>query len=263
MRKYFAFYKTSLQNSFVYRGPMFIWLASNALSLVTAIAIWFSASAGQTIGGYTKPELITYYVAALFLQWLTGWFPFYGIRDEIKDGGIVNAIVKPVSYYWRKFSEESGWHVISSSAGLATTFLFAFFLRHYIVFSLPLAKLVVLALSIILAIFVVFSFSLCMGLLSFWFLEVAALDSLFWIARLILGGQGLPISFIPPAFQPLVRLLPFRYMFSFPLEIYFEKVSRMEIIQGIIIQLFWIAILVQVYKLMWSRGRRAYTAFGQ
>jgi ABC-2 type transport system permease protein len=263
MRRYYAFLRADLQNVFVYRGPMFIWLVSSALSLVVAIAIWFSASAGETIGGYTKPELITYYVAALFLQWLTGWFPFYGVRDEIKDGGIVNAIVKPFSYYWRKFTGEFAWHAISSLVGLAATFLFVFFLRDYIVLSLTPIKVLLLLLAVILAIFVVFTFSLCMGLLSFWFLEVGALDSLFWIARLILGGQGIPISFIPPAFQPLVRLLPFRYMFSFPLEIYFEKVSRMEIIQGIIIQFFWIAILVQGYKLMWSRGRRTYTAFGQ
>ncbi len=263
MKKYYAFYKTSLQNAFIYRGPMLIWLASNALSLITTIAIWFSASAGEMIGGYSKPELITYYVAALFLQWLTGWFPFYDVRDEIKEGRIVSMIIKPISYYWQKFTGELGWHAISSSVGLATTFLFAFLLRNYIVFDLFLTKILILILAIILAIFVVFSFSLCMGLLAFWFIEVGSLDSLFWISRLILGGQGIPISFIPPAFQTLIKLLPFRYMFSFPLEIYFGKLSGMEVIQGMIIAIFWIGISVQLYKLMWSRGRRAYTAFGQ
>lgn len=263
MRKYFSFCKASIQNTFVYRGPILIWLASNTLSLVTAVAIWFSASAGETIGGYTKPELITYYVAALFLQWLTGWFPFYGVHDEIKDGGIVSAIVKPLSYYWTKFAEELGWHVVSSSVGLTATFLLAFFLRDDIVFYFSLANFLTLVLTVILAIFVVFTFSLCMGLLSFWFLEVGSVDSLFWIARLILGGQGIPISFIPPFFQTIVKLLPFRYMFSFPLEVYFEKLSGLEIVQGLIIQFFWIVILVQLYKLMWSRGRRVYAAFGQ
>ncbi len=263
MRKYYAFLKADLQNVLVYRGPMLIWLVSNALSLVVAIAIWFSSSAGETIGGYTKPELITYYVVALFLQWLIGWFPFYGIRDEIKSGDIVSMIVKPFSYYWRKFTGEIAWHLISSLVGLAATSLFIFFLRDYIVIILSPIKILMLFLAIILAIFVVFSFSFCMGLLSFWFLQVGAVDSLFWIARSILGGQFIPISFIPPAFQTLVKLLPFRYMFSFPLEIYFGKLSGMEIVQGGIIGIVWVGILTQLYQLMWSRGRRAYTAFGQ
>ncbi len=52
-------------------------------------------------------------------------------------------------------------------------------------------------------------------------------------------------------------------MFSFPLEIYFGKLSGMEIVQGGIIGIVWVGILTQLYQLMWSRGRRAYTAFGQ
>ncbi|HUS52036.1 MAG TPA: ABC-2 family transporter protein [Candidatus Bathyarchaeia archaeon] len=263
MRKYLAFLKTSLLNAFVYRGPMVVWLAANSLSLVTAVAIWFSASAGERIGGYTKPELITYYVAALSLQWLTGWFPFYSVCDEIKHGEIVSRLVKPISYFWQKFAEELGWHLVSSLLGLATTFLFAFFLRDFIVLNFSLTRILLLVPTIILAILVVFSFSLCMGLLSFWFLEVGTVDNLFWIARLILGGQGIPISFIPEAFQIVVKILPFRYMFSFPLEIYFGRLSAMEIIQGVSLQFFWVAILAQLYKLMWNRGRRAYTAFGQ
>jgi len=264
MRKYWAFFRANIQNTLTYRGPIFVWLISNILVLATIVAVWLSSSAGQAIGGYTKPELISYYVTALFLQWLTGWFPFYGIVDEIKHGTIIlTSLLKPFSFFWRKFAEELGWHTVSSIIGLVASLIIALALKRYIVFSFFPERILLSIMAIILAIFVVFSMSLCLGLLAFWFTEVSAVDSLFWAGRTILGGQGIPISFIPGIFQTVVRILPFRYMFSFPLEIYFGKLTGSEIIQGIVMQIIWTMAFVWIYRLMWERGRKVYAAFGQ
>jgi len=264
MRKYWAVCCASIQETITYRGPIVLWLISNIFSLVAIVAVWLSVSAGQTIGGYTKAELVTYYVAGLFLQWLVGWFPFFGVVREIKSGGIIStALMRPISYFWRKFAQEFGWRIVGSLAGLIATLIVALPLRQYLVFNFFQGSLFFLPLSIILSIFVVFSLSMCLGLLAFWFTETSAINSFFWMAKGILGGQGIPISFIPGVFQTLIRILPFRYTFSFPLEIYFGKLSEMEIYQGIIMQFVWIMVLVQFYKLLWKRGRRVYAAFGQ
>lgn len=264
MKKYWAFFKVSVQNTLTYRGPILIWLLSNVLALITIVAVWLSSSAGKTIGGYTKPELISYYVVGLFLQWLIGWFPFYGVVDEIKRGSIaLSSLLKPFSFFWRKFAEELGWHVVSSVVGLVATLIIALSFRGYNISLFFPEKILLSSLATILAIFAVFSMSLCMGLLAFWFTEVQAADSLFWAGRTILGGQVIPISFIPGVFQTLVKILPFRYMFSFPLEIWFGKLTSQEIVWGIIGQIVWVLILVQVYQLMWARGRKVYSAFGQ
>jgi ABC-2 type transport system permease protein len=264
MKKYWAFCKANIQNTFAYRGPILVWLICNILSLIAIIAVWLSASTGQTIGGYTKSELITYYIAALFLDWFTNWLPFYDISSEIKEGRIITSLTKPFSYYWHKFGTETGWHLVSLFIGLTTSSFFAFLFRDYLVFNLSLIRACLLVLVIILSIFTVFSLSVCLGLLAFWFTEVFVVENLFWVARTILAGRLIPISFIPAGiYQMIARALPFRYMFSFPLEIYFDKLSGLEIVSGLGIQIFWIIVLSLVYKLMWSRGRRAYTAFGQ
>ncbi|HUW21380.1 MAG TPA: ABC-2 family transporter protein [Candidatus Bathyarchaeia archaeon] len=265
MKKYWAFCRVSVQNAFVYRGPMLIWLVSNLLSLVTIIAVWFSISGNEILGGYTKPELITYYVVALFLDWLTLWLPFYEITDQIQNGEIIlTVLAKPISLYWQKFSQELGWHLVSLLVGLISTSIVAVFLRQYLFFQFSPVNLFLVLLTIILAIFIIYTLSLSLGLLSFWFTEVYAIDSLFWAARTILSGRVIPLSFIPAGLgQTVVKILPFRYMFSFPLEIYFNKLSVFEIFQGLVIQLFWLGILLFIYKITWSRGRRAYTSFGQ
>ncbi len=70
MRKYWAFYKAGLQKMFVYRGPMIIWVIGNVLSFLTIVGVILSSQSGETLGGYTKPELITYYLIGIFFGWL-------------------------------------------------------------------------------------------------------------------------------------------------------------------------------------------------
>jgi len=264
MKKYWAFFRANLQVTLAYRGPIFIWVFSNLINVVAILAVWLAVSAGDRIGGYTKPELMSYYLATLFLQWLNGWFPFYDVAYEIKKGEIVFSLVKPFSYYWRKFFEELGWHTVGLWVGLLASFLVALFFKGNFVFDFRFSRPILVILAVISSILVVFGLSLCQGLTAFWLTEVYALDSIFWISRSLLGGQGIPLSFIPAGFfQKLVRFLPFRYTFSFPLEIYFNKLTDREIFAGFGLSFGWAVVFYYLYRLMWAKGRKKYTAFGQ
>lgn len=262
MAKYFGHVRISLQNTLAYRGPIVVWLISNLLTVVAMIFVWRSASAGGLIGGFTKPELISYYVIGLFFQWFTGWTPFYWLKDEIKSGEIVGTLlVKPISPYWQIFCRELGWHLVATPVGsLATLGVFVFARHSFVVYGLwP----VVLALaSSVLAIFLIFSFSLCLGLLAFWFTHIGTVDAAFWGGKIFFGGQGIPVAFLSPQLIRVAYILPFRYLFSLPLEIYFAKLSPAQIGQGIVMQCLWIVFFVTLFKFMWHRGTRAYTAFG-
>lgn len=264
LKKYIAFYRLSFENTVVYRGSILVWVLINAFYLVIIVNLWLSSSSGATIGGYLKNELITYYVVALFLRWLVFWLPSYDIAREIKTGEIVSStLIKPVSFFWKKMSEELGWHLIGPIFGIMGSLILAFLFRNYLVLEFSLSKTLIFIPAIALAILLTFISSLCLGLLGFWFTEIWAIDSLYWAGRELLSGQWIPLSFIPGVFQTLARLLPFRYMFSFPLEIFFGKLSGVEIIQGMAGGIIWFAVFVLIYKIMWQKGRRAYTAFGQ
>lgn len=185
------------------------------------------------------------------------------VKDEIKDGRIIGTtLLKPISLYKRAFATDAGWHIVTVFIGLAASLLVGLLLRDYVVFPFTPEGFLLVTLVALLSIFVVFGFSLCLGLLAFWFTEVSTIDNLFWACLVFLGGQALPITFIPAVFQNLVRILPFRYMFSFPLEIFFGKLSTGEIITGLFFQLTWIVILIFLYKIMWRQGLKVYSAFG-
>ena len=243
-----------------------VWIFSNLVFLTVIVSVWLSANSSQSLGGYSTSELIGYYLAGFFLHWVVNWLPFYSTADEIKSGEIIaSSLTKPFSFYWRKFSEEAGWHSFAVILGMTLTLVLAVILQQQqlIAFGFSWDNLLLAIAAIVLAIFLVFGFSLCLGLLAFWFTEVWTVDTLFWAGRNFLGGWYLPISFFPGAFQTMIRILPFRYLFSFPLEIFLGKLSLTEIVFGMAISLFWILFFSLLYKVMWERGRKAYTAFGQ
>lgn len=264
MKQYLAFFKNQFAATIYYRGSILIWIFSNVLHLAVIVSVWLSAESVGSLGGYTKPELISYYLAAFFLHWVINWLPFYNAADEIKSGEIIaSTLTKPFSFYWRKFAEEAGWHAFAIILGSALTLILAIVLYPLLGFNFSWSGLLLSIVATILAIFAIFGFSLCLGLLAFWFTEVWTVDTLFWAGRNFLGGWYLPISFFPGVFQVTIKVLPFRYIFSFPLEIFFNKLSLKEIAFGMAISLFWILFFGLLYRIMWEKGRKAYTSFGQ
>jgi ABC-2 type transport system permease protein len=219
---------------------------------------------GNQVATYTKSELITYYIVSLFLWQVNGWVPTDWIKNDIKNGRIVGEILlKPVSFYWRIIMGESAWHSISIFFGFVASATFWFFLQESFVFNLSYFEMIALVFSVIMSIFIVCTMSICVGLIGFWFTEIGTIEALYWAGLSLLGGGLLPLSFIPSNFQTIINLLPFRYVTSFPLEIYFGKVDDHQLFSGFIVGVCWIVILVWIYRITWEKGLRAYKSWGQ
>lgn len=263
MRKYWQIYKLRLQTTFMYRGGVIILRLSNLILLITLIAVWFAAKTEGSIGGYSKDGLITYYFFGALLNSIVFWHSTPRIREEIANGEIsAKALLKPISYYWQKFFEEFGWHTVSPLFNLMVMLVVAIFIGTHIQLSLPFQMLPILILSIALASVLFFNLSTCLGLTSFWFTETAGVTSFVWMGVFLLGGQAIPISFFPEAVSWLIELLPFRYVFSFPLEIYLGKLNASELVFGFSIQIIWLLALSFAYGIFWRKGIKHYSAFG-
>lgn len=264
MRKYLAFYWVSMQATLAYRGTHVIWFSSNLISAITIIAVWFSVQSGSLIGGYAKGELITYYLIGNFWWWVTGWFPFYWIQEEIANGEIVgNSLLKPVSFWVQTFAREAGWHTVGLIIGLSAVGLVSLFLGNYFILNLNPYSLFLFFLATIMSILITMTLSVCQGLICFWTTRVGALDSLFWLSYSLLGGQFVPVSFFPYPYRLIVEGTPFRYMFAFPIEVYLGKLSGAEMFHGFMVASAWVVLLFLLYKWLWGHGRLAYTSFGQ
>lgn len=262
MRKYWAYWRNSVYNTFTYRGGLMLWVVGNLMNLLTFTAFWLATNS-QSIGGYTRPELISYYIFATLLWWLVGWHCFWWVREMIRDGSISTmALTKPSSYYWQMLFREMGWHTVGGPIGIATAFGLIFLLRNFVSAPPILTNILPLIFALGLATLLVFSLNICVALLTFWFMETESFNHFIWAGIAILGGQSIPISFIPGIWHNIIILLPFRYMASLPLEILFNHLSLSELLTGYLIGLTWLGIMIIAYKFLWQHGTKIYTAVG-
>lgn len=257
------FFKISAKEVLTYRGTMLLWMFSWFMSFITMSFLWRSAQASGSIAGYSVNQLITYYFIGILIWSICGWYVFNNIIREIKDGSIINFIIKPISFHWYHFSAELAWHTINF------IFLILFFLaififsKNYIVLNFDPLSLILFVFSLGIGCFITFEFNMLLGMAAFWLVNANGLGSFYWFIMSLLGGMLLPINFFPEHFRNIINLLPFRFMYAFPIEIYLKQISPKTILVSFAVAIFWILIIYKIYKIAWQKGIKIYTGYGQ
>ena len=100
------------------------------------------------------------------------------------------------------------------------------------------------------------------GLLAFWTTNTRNMFEVYDLLLLLASGELVPLALFPSWAFGLLTVLPFRYTFSFPIEIFLGKLTPSGIAAGFLWQLGWLIVLSLVARLMWTRGLRRYSATG-
>ena len=169
-----------------------------------ALLMWL-ASSNAVIGGYTKEEIISYYVVIIFAEWFFMWNPFHPIAEEIRSGYILTLLVKPLNYAKAWFAKEAGFKITAMGIlSVAAVFVFS------------MLKILNLHIKLIPGWDWLFSHSghdrrrnnfffttMSMVTLAFWFTEVEYVNFLFWTIFIFLGGLWMLRShFFPVGLEP-------------------------------------------------------------
>jgi ABC-2 type transport system permease protein len=78
----------------------------------------------------------------------------------------------------------------------------------------------------------------------------------------LLAGQVAPVAILPGALQTLAKVLPFRYMVSFPVEVLTGQLAAPDVVYGFIGQVGWLSVALILSASLWRAGLRRYTAVG-
>lgn len=81
-------------------------------------------------------------------------------------------------------------------------------------------------------------------------------------ATRLLSGTLIPIVFFPDIIAKLFNFLPFSSITSTPTLIYLGKLSSIEIIKGLSLQVVWIVIFYFVSKWIWNKLIKQVTILG-
>jgi len=256
----------SFQHVLENRSRSFIWVLYVLLPAVVFMLFWIGVvkSSGGDVSGWNFSTITSYY----FLLTVLGSTVIAHIEEDVAEedirlGELTNYLMKPFSYFWTKFLEETPWRLIQGAFGVLIVIAFIFIFGNFFTLASSPLVIVLALLIMVLAYMLCFTFKMSLGLSAFWLTDSRGLFQILEVLLLIFGGFVVPITLLPEAFSKIAQVLPFSYIVYYPIVAIQGNLSITQMLTVIFAQLAWIFVFYLVYKVVWSEGRRKYTAMGQ
>lgn len=263
-----------LDERLVYRGDFILGTLMRFMPVVTQIFLWtavFGAVSERLIAGYTRDELIAYYLLTMVVRAFSSMPTLAsGISRSIRDGSIKKFIIQPVDMVGFLLLSRIA-HKLVYYAVAAMPFALVFFLcREFFTNGWPpLSVIAIFVWSLIMAFLLGFFLEATIGMLGFWFLEVSSLLFVYMLFSFFLSGHMFPIDMLDSValvgsitLGDVVRLLPLQYLAYFPAAVFLEKITGAELARGLVVQFAWVMFFMVAARWSFNRGLRRYSAFG-
>lgn len=265
IKTYLPFARNTFQKIISYKANVFIFMFGDLLMLAVTYYLWkaiYGSASEKVLNGFTLNEMIIYIFITFLTSLITSVDISYDISREVKDGSIAINLIRPINYEKRMFFQGLGnvlynFVIIFLLIFTVTTIMFYKFTGK-----LSVINIVFYFLSSILGILINFYFSYIFGLLSFKITNMWGLSQIMQALSGLLSGMLIPIAFFPGWAQVVVDFFPFSSIIYTPTMIYLNKLSGVEIIKAIGLQVFWVVALMFLAKWMWKKLIKNLTILG-
>ena len=267
VRKYVNIFRVSLIERMTYRGDFLLGTILRFFPVITTILLWkavFAGTEAKRVAGFTEHRMIAYLLLIHISRMFSSMPGLSGaIARDIREGTLKKYLLQPLDMIGYLLSYRAAHKVayITTSAGpYACLFLLC---SGYFVglWPDPLTLLAYLA-SLLLAFLIGFFFEASMGMVGFWFLEVT---SLLWVVNTVnyfVSGQMFPLDLLGPTWGTILKWLPFQYLAYFPAVVFLGEVRGQALVEGLLTELAWAAVLIVLSRWLFARGLRRYSAYG-
>ncbi len=263
LKIYGEFIRIGFVNILAFRLRYYTGIITYLINVTVYYFIWRAvfASATGSIAGFSLPQILTY----VSVGWILRSFYWNTIDQEMAyeviEGKIAMDLIKPVSVQWMWLARamgESAFRLILLTAPTAiiVTLLFPV---------LPPSSPLNFALFFIAAVgsfFIMGALNFIIGTCAIPLTSILALiRAKFWLIEL-LSGLLIPLSFFPRSLQIISSWLPFEHIANTPLQIYLGRLSLTQTLRLLAIEYFWVAALIFLGHLWWTRATRKITIHG-
>lgn len=265
MKKYLTIIKTEWARQITYRLNFIGYRFGNLIEIATQLLLWTALfRTSEYIQGYTYEEMITYILVGWLLTFFTINFGFEMIiAGHIHKGDLSNFLLKPFSYIRYIIILSIGRISMALASSLLLQILLIMLFWKHILAPVDFFSFLFIIPMLCLGYFINLFFSILMGLLSFWTLEVDGIFYSFRIAMRFLSGAYFPIHLLTSSLFRTMFFFPFVYSFYVPIQLYLGKLTFTDAVWGIVIQIIWLVILYGLIKLMWKYGvKKKYEGIG-
>jgi ABC-2 type transport system permease protein len=243
-----------------YRSFFFLLAFGWMIPPLIYLLVWSTAAGEGEIGGLNRGQFVAYYLILILVNQVTYSQTNWTVGDLIRYGEMNRVLMRPLPPLYDALASEMAGKVVYLVFDVPVVALLALVLKPEL--HVTPGNALAFGLALLLAWALRFFWGYWLALLAFWATRSDALVSLQDSLVFLLAGQVAPIALLPEALQTLARVLPFRYMVAFPVEILTGQLDGAALWSGFAWQAGWLVTALFLYSLMWRYGLRRYSAVG-
>ncbi|MEX2500784.1 MAG: ABC-2 family transporter protein, partial [Trueperaceae bacterium] len=256
---YAAFARVRFSDLMANRARFFTGIVSYFIYVSVYYAIYRAVYAGgEAIGGLELGEALTYVAVVWLLRSLYTNRLDRDITEEVRQGDIALALLRPVDYVRAKLAGAAGEVSFRALFFTLPTILVVVLVYPVSPPSSAMTGVVFLA-STILAFIVYSLLNLLVGLTAVFTEHTVGLQRAKNATVDLLGGVLIPLTFYPEWAQAVLAWLPFRAVAFSPAAIY---LGRADPVPVLLVQLAWGFVLYGLGRWMWRRAANRLTVQG-
>ena len=244
MRLYYEIALRSFRRATTYRSSYIAGTLTNAFFGVLRSFVYVALyGAGGAVAGFTLQDAISYtWVTQALISIGAGWIFSRELMTSIRTGDVITDLSRPWNFYGYWLSQslgERGFNLLSR--GAVTYLLGVLYFDAYIPSA---AEALAFTASVGLAMVLSFAFSFLVNMTAFWLIENGGVTMTANIMLSFFSGFLLPIAFFPPWLAAVARALPFQAITGLPAQIFLGQLEGAALVQALLLQMFWAAVLV-------------------
>jgi ABC-2 type transport system permease protein len=185
-----------------------------------------------------------------------------GIAGQIRKGEIKKFLIQPIDMVGFLFAQRLAHKLVYYTVA-AIPFAVVFWIcRDYFPGWPEGPTLAAFAASLVMSFLLGFFLEATIGMIGFWFLEVGSLLFVYMLFSFFCSGHMFPLDMLPGVWGQIVDVLPLKYLAYFPAAVFLGKITGLELVRGLALQLAWVLFFAFTCRLAFQRGLRRYSAYG-
>lgn len=266
MKKYISFFRLRFLIGLSYRTAalagivtQFVW---GVMEIMVYRAFYRADAAAFPMSFSATASYI--WLQQAFLAVFMMWIMENEIFDAISDGNIAYELCRPVRIYDMWFARSMANRLAKASLRCFPILIVAAFIKQPYGLAGPagIKTFLLFLITMVLGLLVTAAFCNLIYVLTFFMISPMGLKLLAGSAVEFLSGAIIPLPFLPDRIRFVVELLPFASMQNIPLRVYSGNIAGAELIRAAALQVFWIAALVLVGKILCAIAVRRVTVQG-